>query len=57
MNCKNCKHCLFDPLWGEYKCEIRQIILYVLMHADDCDDFSKSSSDKIRIAKGIEENI
>ena len=55
MNCKNCEHCLFDPHWGEYKCEKRQIVLYVLLHEDECSDFNKSASGKIRIAKGVED--
>ena len=21
-NCSNCKHALFDEIWGEYKCKI-----------------------------------
>lgn len=28
INCKNCKHAIFDPVWGEYKCSVLHIRVY-----------------------------
>lgn len=50
-NCKHCKHSLFDILWGEYKCEKNQHILYILLEEDECPNFDKKTDDKLRIAK------
>ena len=51
MNCKNCEYAVFDVFWGEYKCEKRSIILYTLMHADECNEFSESENKELKIAK------
>lgn len=51
MNCRQCEHCLFDPLWGEFKCIKRRTILYVLLHAEECSDFDESKTKELKIAK------
>lgn len=51
MNCRQCEHCIFDPLWGEFKCEERQTILYILLHADECYAFEESKTKELKIAK------
>lgn len=51
MNCKNCEHCLFDPQWGEYKCEERKTILYIMLHQSECSDFKEKKTDELRLAK------
>lgn len=51
MNCRQCEHCLFDPLWGEFKCKERATILYILLHADECKDFKESKTKELKIAK------
>lgn len=49
-NCKNCSHAIFDPLWGEYKCEVRRTILYILLDADECSSYDKRTGE-IRVSK------
>ena len=50
-NCKHCKHSLFDILWGEYKCEVHERILYILLDADECPNFDPKTNNEQRIAK------
>lgn len=26
--CKTCEHAVFDPLWGEYKCTVKEHYIY-----------------------------
>lgn len=40
-NCKNCKHSIFDPLWGEYKCVYHASIMYILLDEQDCPNYEK----------------
>jgi len=37
MPCQNCKNALFNELWGEYKCKLKQIVINIL--EDLCPDF------------------
>lgn len=43
-NCKTCKHGVFDEKWGEYKCEIRQIYMYITHR--ECADYEKKKESK-----------
>lgn len=35
--CKNCANAIFDPVWGEFKCSIKQHVMYT--DSVDCDDY------------------
>lgn len=50
-NCKNCKHSLFDILWGEYKCDVDEHVLYILLDAEECPNFESKTDNELRIAK------
>ena len=35
--CKTCKYSIFDEVWGEYKCKMRNMFIYDTSFCDDCD--------------------
>lgn len=41
--CKNCKHGIFDPVWGEYKCRVRQHRIYKKPSIDICELYEKGT--------------
>ena len=43
-NCKDCKHSVFDEVWGEYKCEVRLTRIYDITEKAKCKDYSKDQS-------------
>ena len=45
-NCKNCKHAIFDEQWGEYKCKVREVRIYVLLDSTECSSYEKIKEDK-----------
>ena len=47
MDCKNCKHAIFDELWGEYKCKICERIVYdTRLDAWGCEHYDKKPVEK-----------
>lgn len=56
-NCKTCQHAIFDILWGEYKCECRQSILYILLDKEECKDYLEKKDKELRIAKRNSERL
>lgn len=47
VDCKNCKHAIFDELWGEYKCKIKErYIYYTRVEAIDCAHYEKKPVEK-----------
>lgn len=56
QNCKICEYAIFDELWGEYKCEVRQCVTYNAdyerMLVDDCKDYKNGVPKK---SKDIQE--
>ena len=44
-HCKTCKNAIFDPLWGDFKCEIHKVII----HPDqklDCEHYKEGTPKK-----------
>lgn len=39
MNCKTCKHAIFDPLWGDYKCSEKQRCVTVFELHKGCKEY------------------
>lgn len=39
--CTDCKHCKFDPMWGEHKCLKCHRRLYILLDKDECRFFEE----------------
>lgn len=46
-NCKTCKHSVFDPTWGEYKCKSRGTRIYILLNSSECPEYKKDPEKKI----------
>ena len=44
--CKECKHAIFDEIWGEYKCEILKHKIYHPIAVDECLYFEKGNPQK-----------
>lgn len=42
-NCKNCEHAIFDLLWGEYKCKVRQTNIPILLNSTECKSYKKGT--------------
>lgn len=45
-NCKNCVHSVFDETWGEYKCKVRETVLYILLDWHECPSYEKDRNKK-----------
>ena len=43
-SCKNCANAIFDEVWGEYKCKVRNIRIYDVDEQITCPDHKKSKS-------------
>lgn len=41
-NCVNCEHAIFDEVWGEYKCRIKEHVVYNYEHVG-CDSYKKGT--------------
>lgn len=39
--CKTCKHAIFDPLWGDYKCSKTQRRVTDDEFRNGCDEYEK----------------
>lgn len=39
-NCKTCAHAIFDELWGDYKCKVREIRVRVPEH-ENCECYKR----------------
>lgn len=51
-DCKNCEWAIFDPVWGDLKCEQRQVYMYNTKAAEDCDLYEdKLKPEDIKISK------
>lgn len=44
-NCKDCKHSIFDELWGEYKCKVLKRRVYILLDKDECPNYEKKKEE------------
>lgn len=42
-NCKTCEHAIFDPVWGEYKCSVRQTTIPILLDSAECKSYKKGT--------------
>lgn len=40
-NCSTCKHALFNPVWGEYKCSKTGLVVYDISTNENCKDYEK----------------
>lgn len=40
-NCLKCEHRIFDEVWGDYKCAVRQHRIYIPTMYSDCEYFKK----------------
>lgn len=40
-NCKNCKHAIFDEVWGDYKCKINYLVIYDPKDVEHCVYYDK----------------
>lgn len=48
-NCKNCKNCanaIFDEVWGEYKCSVRQTRIRDVNKRVNCEDHEEKKKEK-----------
>lgn len=43
-NCRDCKHSVFDEVWGEYKCKKKVIRLYDLDRFKDCEEYEQDKT-------------
>lgn len=51
-DCKNCEWAIFDPVWGEYKCEQHQKYIHHTEIAEDCALYEdKLKPEDIKISK------
>lgn len=46
LKCENCVNAIFDPHMGEYKCKVRQHIIYEAIHCARCTDFKEKKGNK-----------
>lgn len=49
-NCSNCANAVFDPLWGDYKCKVYEVIVAAEQKLD-CPDHKPGTPTE---GKGIE---
>lgn len=52
-NCQTCRRAVFDPVFGEYKCSVKKIIIYNLAEKEGCPDYKEGTpmeSKKLREA-------
>lgn len=54
--CKTCKHRIFDPLWGEFKCEVYQHRLYNLVGVESCGKYEKGEAKTSKKQHDLDEN-
>lgn len=40
-NCRDCKHAIFDDVWGEYKCAEHEQVIYDLDEYSGCKVYEK----------------
>lgn len=43
MNCQTCSHAIFDPIWGEYKCEVKKRYIKNDAESLTCRDHKKGT--------------
>lgn len=43
QNCTTCENAIFDELWGEYKCKVRQTTIPILLDSTECSDYKKGT--------------
>lgn len=46
-NCIDCKHSVFDPTWGEYKCKRFERRIYIFLSSSECPEYMKGSEKKL----------
>lgn len=46
-NCIDCKHSVFDPMWGEYKCKKFERRIYILLSSSECCEYEKEPKKKL----------
>ena len=51
--CKDCKHTIFDPRWGEYKCDIFKHVIYDQGKYANCQYYEKRVDEELRIGGRI----
>lgn len=52
-NCANCEHAIFDETWGEYKCEVFERRVYILLDSSECPEYKKGQP---KVSKAEEES-
>lgn len=40
-NCKNCDHAIYDPYWGDYKCDISKHTHIIPSTKNDCENWAE----------------
>lgn len=55
-DCKDCEWSIFDPVWGEYKCEQHEKTIYNTLNQEDCQLFERRlKADEIKLSKGYDD--
>lgn len=39
--CKTCEHAVYSLLWGEYKCSIKERVIFAPEMYKDCEDYKE----------------
>ena len=39
--CNTCKHSLYNPVWGDYKCSKTGLYVYDIDKKEDCDKYTQ----------------
>lgn len=54
-NCAKCGNAIFDPLWGDFKCSIRQHVVYNHKNVE-CDDYKEGEPTETKREEVYEES-
>lgn len=41
--CKNCEYSIFDEVWGEYKCKVKNRIIYIPRSEYTCKNWKEKT--------------